>query len=621
MEAAEGCGGGPGIRAGKLSAVVGSTLSHSAPQATFPRIDLDPPVRGAGAAGDPFEIGLVCAGSISAGCYIAGVLDYLIEALDRWYAAKAADPAGASVPAHDVVFRVVTGASGGAMSAALLAAARDRTFPHISAANVPQDDKPTGNPLFDAWVQKIDIKDLTGTRDLDENDGRIVALLDSSGLRAIGLTTLAGVATKPSIVRPYFDDPFRVMLTLSNMRGVPYWVPFQSATGAGHGMLQHGDHFRFAVAGSGRKAGNSHDAYPDEIRLDGPPLPVGDWATLIDAALASGAFPVGLAARGLTADQGNYAYRVTIPDPDQPAGATPRNYIALEPQAPDWPPAQSPIPFACVDGGTINNQPFDLAHRVLAGAHGQNPRSAKKATRAVLMVDPFPERPAYGPSDASKLSLIGSLPFLVNLLVEQCRFREEDILLAHDENVFSRFIVVPKRDGDGWVGKWHLASGSVLAFGGFLARSIRVHDYLLGRRNCQKFLLDHFTLPASHDLFKSWSGKPWAEQYWAQDDDGGVYVDPQTGEHHLPIIPVLRDAAGDVVGGEERLPAWPQGSLNASHLSDMIMTRIEALTDTVVGQLSFVVRGLLWPVKRAVLSTVKDRVSKYLSDVKEQYDF
>ena len=37
----------------------------------------------------PFEIGLVMAGAISAGTYTAGVIDFLIEALDEWESAKA----------------------------------------------------------------------------------------------------------------------------------------------------------------------------------------------------------------------------------------------------------------------------------------------------------------------------------------------------------------------------------------------------------------------------------------------------------------------------------------------------------------------------------------------------
>jgi len=35
-----------------------------------------------------FHLGLCMAGSVSAGAYTAGVIDYLFEALNNWYAEK-----------------------------------------------------------------------------------------------------------------------------------------------------------------------------------------------------------------------------------------------------------------------------------------------------------------------------------------------------------------------------------------------------------------------------------------------------------------------------------------------------------------------------------------------------
>lgn len=58
-----------------------------------------------GGEGQPgtFEIGLVLAGAVSAGAYSAGVLDFLFEALEAWYADK---QAGKDVPQHKVKIRV-----------------------------------------------------------------------------------------------------------------------------------------------------------------------------------------------------------------------------------------------------------------------------------------------------------------------------------------------------------------------------------------------------------------------------------------------------------------------------------------------------------------------------------
>jgi hypothetical protein len=47
-----------------------------------------------------FHLGINMAGAVSAGAYTAGVLDFLMEALEQWYLAKSTP--GAAVPMHDV---------------------------------------------------------------------------------------------------------------------------------------------------------------------------------------------------------------------------------------------------------------------------------------------------------------------------------------------------------------------------------------------------------------------------------------------------------------------------------------------------------------------------------------
>src|SRR5258708_33698059 len=65
-----------------------------------------------------FKISINMAGAISAGAYTAGVLDFLTEALDAWYAAKRA---GQDVPIHDISIEAFSGASAGGMCAAISA--------------------------------------------------------------------------------------------------------------------------------------------------------------------------------------------------------------------------------------------------------------------------------------------------------------------------------------------------------------------------------------------------------------------------------------------------------------------------------------------------------------------
>ncbi|HCG05758.1 MAG TPA: hypothetical protein DEV75_13085, partial [Desulfovibrio sp.] len=69
---------------------------------------------------EPFHIALTSAGAVSGGPYSAGVIDFIIEALDAWYAAKAR---GDPVPGHDVRIDAVSGTSAGAVAAGLFPAA------------------------------------------------------------------------------------------------------------------------------------------------------------------------------------------------------------------------------------------------------------------------------------------------------------------------------------------------------------------------------------------------------------------------------------------------------------------------------------------------------------------
>ena len=63
-----------------------------------------------------FHLGITMSGAISAGAYTAGVLDYLIEALDAWEEKKRQ---GAAVPDHHIGLKVISGASAGSITAAI----------------------------------------------------------------------------------------------------------------------------------------------------------------------------------------------------------------------------------------------------------------------------------------------------------------------------------------------------------------------------------------------------------------------------------------------------------------------------------------------------------------------
>ncbi len=468
-----------------------------------------------------FEIALVLAGAVSAGAYTAGVLDFLIEALDAWYERKASDPD--SVPKHDVVVRAITGASAGGMNGAILAAACKYRFPHVTG-DTPLEEA-ARNPFYRPWVQQIDISALLGTEDIAS--GRMGSLLDCTVLQRIAddVVSYAAGSVDPA-VRRWLKDPFQLTLTLTNLRGIPFKVEFSGAPNKSHSMVLHADSLSFSVP-------VSTDVPPAAFPPHFTALPMAKspsdpaWKLLAHAAQATGAFPLALRPIRLLRHKDDYAWRFVYPTPG--AGTAQVSW-----SKPDW-DAGTPgeYSFHAVDGGTMNNEPFDIAHQALAGQAGRNPRDARDANRAVVMIDPFTDRPAC--DDPGRDDLVGLACSLVGALKQQARFKPADLVLAQSETVFSRFIVAPLREHGG--SECAVASGGLGAFLGFFAEEYRRHDFLLGRANCQKFLREYFVLPAENPLFTADRGAYQAGglgSFASKERPGSFQIIPLVGTARVP---------------------------------------------------------------------------------------
>ena len=191
-----------------------------------------------------FEIGIVMAGAISAGAYTAGVMDFLIQALDAWQMMK---DAGKDVdcPRHDVKLKVISGASAGGMTAALATGMLCEDFEHVVSDQV---EEAANNKLFESWVRKIDIRRLLEARDLDDPGRPVRSVLDSSVLDEIAADAFEfrDVGSAPPD-RPYLNDPLHVVLTLTNLRGVPYKIDLKGTRVTNYQMRLHADRLHFVL--------------------------------------------------------------------------------------------------------------------------------------------------------------------------------------------------------------------------------------------------------------------------------------------------------------------------------------------------------------------------------------
>ena len=197
--------------------------------------------------------------------------------------------------------------------------------------------------------------------------------------------------------------------------------------------------------------------------------------------------------------------------------------------------------FVAIDGGTMNNEPFNLAHAELAGLSGLNPRAGDKANRAVIMVDPFAE-PSVNEFDQN-ISLVGVGKALASAFKAQTRFNQIDLTLAEAGDVYSRFMIAPSRNN--FKGSMAIASGGMDGFLGFFCEAYRRHDYMLGRQNCQTFLRDWFVLPSSNPLFNDWSQ--------AATNNSAFTSCSTHRQSHRQIIPLVGSAAKI-----QKFPKWPK---------------------------------------------------------------
>ena len=534
-----------------------------------------------------FYIGLNMAGAISAGAYTAGVIDFLIDALDTWYAARqeqhklyGEDYSKWTIPAHDVKIVVMSGASAGGMTSAIAASALQRTFHPVRDPAHPAAD----NALYQGWVQSIDIEPLLGSVDLANPNATVVSLLDSSIIDKIAADCLRPGTDLPA-GREYVLDGLKLILTLTNLRGVPYTIEKNNGAASQESVANYyADMQQFEVF---RGTPKPESALSVPLSAGSP----ANWNYLQETAKATGAFPLMLAPRHLKRAAAEYnarTFNIAKADPTVVKGACACSEDV--PQRPHW-DLRDGDPFETfnVDGGVTNNSPFDCAHRALVSfdranaPQGHAPRDARSADRAVITIAPFPVDDAFDPQYRPDTDLLKIGAKLFDVAVAQSRFQGENIHLAQQDDVFSRFAIAPVAAKNETKA---LACGTLSAFGGFLSQAFRAHDYQLGRRNCQQFLRAYFVLPPENPVMDS-ALPPAGPQrdtllrkFAAQLPDGSPA---------LPLIPLLGPLTDEI-----RVDPVQMRPAEVERLLPMVSARIKLVVTRMIEQ-----RHIGWLPKEA----------------------
>lgn len=530
-----------------------------------------------------FYIGLCMAGAVSAGSYTAGVMDYLLEALGEWEKRKN-EP---GVPTHKVQIPVMGGASAGGMTSIL-------TTTVLNSLHIPID-KPTENLLADhpenkfyhTWVdlsQGDVLEKMLDTADI--KNGGLVSGLNSAFIDEIAQRVVAMEAdkTKWLPLPAYIKPGLKIFSTLTNLEGFNYTADFgpdKPQTRKYH-MSIHNDYACFELTESdiiGSNGGWIPLNLKNDVNID----------LARDAAIATGAFPIGLKSRLLNRDasyvNSNLWLKKYLSNNPVEAG----NYQTLN-----------------VDGGLINNEPFEKVRDVLyelTGQEAKNYRDFDKFTSTVLMIEPFPTQK---PKPISKLQdLMNVLGLTLSSMINQMRSKPLEISDALSKSCAGQFLVAPSRIVNGAngevlnvTGELAIACGTLNGFGGFLNKEFRVHDYFLGRHNCKIFLRDYFTIPESalenNEIFKQGYANADRERFKST-KDGGYQIIPVFAEHTDYTFPQLKFKSGE---------SWPiLEDQDIDKYKSSLKDRIQAILLNVAA-LSGTSKFLIWAGAKIVLNRV-----------------
>jgi hypothetical protein len=253
-----------------------------------------------------------------------------------------------------------------------------------------------------------------------------------------------------------------------------------------------------------------------------------------------------------------------------------------------------------VDGGVTDNTPFELADNYLARELQQdsNPSTPDQANAAVLTVAPFPMGDSnfsgpYVPADHQGIWAI--LMSFFNVTLSQSRFLGESLASLMDGSSFSRFAIAPSDPDSVQAGKPALQCGSLGAFGGFLCRDFRKHDFLLGRRNCQQFLREHFAVLVTNPIIDQAlaAAGAYAAQIKAQFLTGCPSPNPSLpqGNVWMPLIPLCGKATAEV-------PVPTRAAIASGQLDNivnLIVQRLNAIRSKLAtGSLGSLLSRALW---------------------------
>jgi hypothetical protein len=577
-----------------------------------------------------FHIGLCMAGSVSAGAYTAGVIDYLTEALENWEAQKG-DP---TLPQHGVVIDLLSGTSGGGINAAMTTFAMRDKIEHarLWEQNGKKEYNKTLNNIF--WQMWVDMKDtqatplfegMLDTADIDAQ-GYVSSALNPKFIDSLSdvfsdyITKLAeGPYHQPNYLCPENE----LCLMVFNVTGIRYKLVTSGENKVQY-AISHRDigHFRWQKFYDERLGVRDGRIEIHFENLSRKPL-------LIEAAKCTSAFPGGLKTRLF-----NRPAKYIWDNPFFRMNRFDRNSIFLGEGVCH---REDIYTSTNADGGTANNEPIEMSLKMMYEIRqryykelnnveaGQSVTYLEEVLKnmdnaSVILIDPLPsisgrvDKPETKKKSKNTDNLTTYAPLLVGAMRTALLTDTKLTMDAYSKEHYGLHLVAPSRDGvpQGYA----LACSSLGAFGGFLHKEFRIHDFFLGRRNCQSFIRRYFVanlnetdpekqkqIQAVINGYKANSAS--IQRFQFEGEDGKMWV---------PIIPdvTLKDPY-DVHNPQNRLLAYDPVLLSETaldHLERPIKRRVKTVIDNVIegqGFIKFVAKLFKGGnISSSILTAIKD---------------
>ncbi|MBU2921044.1 patatin-like phospholipase family protein [Winogradskyella psychrotolerans] len=560
-----------------------------------------------------FHLGLSLAGAVSAGAYTAGFVDYLLEALSEWELAKQAQKnnPNSNIPNHNVVIDAIGGASAGGMVGmiATLALYAGNWKPVKKVSN-----KKTGNILYDSWVFLDDDLDLYNekgsgkatfekmldTSDINPETGT-PSLLNSSPIDNIAERVFNELPTDASLknLPEFIAKDLRLLITLTSLRPLDYKVKLSRIKSKfldetpSHRVSSHDVLAHFKL---------NYDAEKDKNHyLPFHPHSLESRDFLKKITKATGAFPIGLKPRYFDNEfataylNNSLKVRKSLIDDNLD--------VLIDEET------SSNFQFTAIDGGTINNEPFDEVLRHLIKKHGEpNIDNPKFGT---VLIDPFPSFFDSKKTDTVNYkisSVLGILGALVPTILNQARYKQTD---TYGVGLF-KLMSFPRKLKPGKMEiREHppLATGALEGFGGFLDIKFRQHDFFLGRDNARNFLRGILFLECDknnpNNLFYGVSDTAIEEfRKKVKQKDGSEKI-------YMPIIPDVSKIKGDTNPTSYEVEDFPQFNAKAfKALEKPIKNRVKAILKAELkGRIK---RWWLRPIVSVFRGVIAGKITKWI---------